>query len=172
MTKSKSCKITISDSGAATHSVAINGRVFTMPTGSEIEVDDGVMDALRNSGAAFAISGEEDGPDNAVSVSRVDPPLSGGPKVVVGDFAEEGETNRFLAGNVDDDKELGDGLTSGTEISTNSAAGSEGRSDFTHDSGGQSAPNPGSRDTIATSAQPEEDAAPAKRSAGRPKKAK
>lgn len=159
MTKSKDIKITINDD-AATRQVGVNGRLFTLPTGGEIAVDEGVADALRNAGIAFTISGEDAGAANAVSTVLEDAPLSGGPKVVVGDTDEDGPRDTFRVGNVADDVELGDGVTAEGGVTAAAAPGGEGRSDYTHDTGGVSAPTPGSRDTIATSAQPTDSAAP------------
>lgn len=169
MTKSKDIKITIA-SDSATHQVGVNGRLFTMPTGSEISVDEGVVDALRNSGASFTINGEDDGAANAVSSVLVDPPLTGGPKVVEGEGAEDGHTDTFRVGDVADDKELGDGVTAEGGSTVATAPGAEGRSDYSHDTGGPSAPIPGSRDTIATSAPAADSGAPKKARA--PRKAK
>lgn len=170
MTKNKTFKIKI-DSDSATHQVGVNGRIFTLPTGSEVTADEGVVDALRNSGANFSIVGEEDSAANAVSVSREDPPLTGGPKVVAGEGEEDEPTNEFRAGG-NADVELGDGSSLEGGVITNGMAGAEGRSDYSHDTGGPSAPTPGSRDTIATSAQPDDTAAPKKKAAPRKRAAK
>jgi hypothetical protein len=160
MSKDKTTKITITDDRfGANAGVGVNGRRFIIPTGGEVEVDEGVLDVLRNSGVAFSISDQADGPDNAVSVSRTDPPLSGGPKVVDGAGKEERDIPSFRAGTIDDDVELGEGSSVAGSVS---AAGSNpSATDFSHDTGGASAPTPGSRDTIATSAQPTTDAKPA-----------
>ncbi len=171
MTKSKDFKIKI-DGDARTHQVGVNGRIFTMPVGSEITVDEGVVDALRNSGASFSVLGEDDGAANAVSVVREDPPLTGGPKVVDGGDTADGPIDEFRAGKVDAKVELGDGSSAEGGVTTNSVAGGEGRSDYSHDTGGPSAPIPGSRDTIATSAQPTDTAAPKKKAAPRKRAAK
>lgn len=158
MTKSKDIKITI-DRDSTVNQVGVNGRIFTMPKGSEITVDEGVVDALRNAGAAFTVSDEDDGALNAVSDSRVDPPLTGGPKVELGDAADDGPTDEFRVGNVKDDMELGDGVTAEGGSRGATTPGGEGRSDYNHDTGGASAPTPGSRDTIATSTQPDDSGA-------------
>lgn len=169
MSKSKDLKITI-DRDSNVNQVGVNGRIFTLPKGSEITVDEGVVDALRNSGAAFTINGEDDGAANAVSSVLVDAPLSGGPKVTVGDFAVEGDAAEFRVGDIADDVELGDGSSAEGGVSAATVPGGEGRSDFNQDSGGASAPTPGSRDTIATSTPAADTAAPKK--AARKRKAK
>ena len=166
MATSKTLKITIDgDRFGAFAGVGVNGRQMRIPTGQEVEVDEGVIDALRNSGASFKISGEEDGALNAVSVSRVDPPLTGGPKVVVGEVkgkkADDASVSTFRAGSPSDKKELGDGVT--VDAVTMAPGDNPAATDYSHDTGGTSAPTPGSRDTIATSDQPKPTARKAKK---------
>lgn len=164
----KSTTIILSDDRfSREHRVGINGRHFNIPVGEEVEVDEGILDVLRNSGAAFTVVGAKDGADNAVSVVRSDPPLSGGPKVVLGDD-DTAETSSF-AMNVSDNAELGKGEGSSSGASV--ASGDDpSQTDYSHDTGGASAPSPGSRDTIATSAQPA--GAPAKKAAAKKAPAK
>lgn len=104
----KLTKITITDDRFGREAgVGINGRHFRLPVGQEVEVDEGVMDALRNSGTGFTISDEKDGAGNAVTVAGPDPALTGGPKVVVGETDKDAEADRYELGDVDDDRELG-----------------------------------------------------------------
>lgn len=130
--------------------LGVNGVFFDLPTGTDIDADEGVMSGLRDAGVAFSVEGATEGELNAVSTIASDPPLSGGPKVVAGDNAGEGELATFKVGDVADDKELGDGVTAGSMQSAETG-GRQG-TDFNQDTGGVSAPTPGSRDTIATSA--------------------
>ena len=151
-----------------THQIGVNGRHMHIPVGEEVVVDEGILDVLRNSGASFTVVGDKDGAANAVSVSSEDPPLSGGPKVVLGEKDKGADPSSFTM-NVSDNAELGEG--EGSSGGATVASGDDpSQTDYSHDTGGASAPSPGSRDTIATSAQPAE--APAKKAAAKKAPAK
>lgn len=159
-------KITITDDRREVP-LGVNGAFFRLPTGTEIDADEGIMSGLRDAGVNFHISGKKDGADNAVSTIAQDPPLTGGPKVVAGDDADEGGTPSFKAGNVSAKTELGEGSSAQSSQSELAAGSDPSKPDFTQDTGGPSAPTPGSRDTIATSAP-----APAKKTATKRRSAK